>query len=89
MELGLIGYYGMLDKKMGYMKVRSLWGNGWKELKEGFVDLKKEGISCLVMEVGNKGGGLVEEGVEIGKLLVGGGKRVVRRKGKMKEGRNR
>ena len=36
-----------------------------KEFKQAFLDLKKQGITSLVIDLRNNGGGLLDEAVEI------------------------
>ncbi|MEG0648156.1 MAG: S41 family peptidase, partial [Bacteroides sp.] len=63
----------------------SFSGNPSKEFKKAFLDLKKQGITSLVIDLRNNGGGLLEEAVEIVNMFVPRGKTIVTTKGKIKQ----
>lgn len=64
-QLPLIPYYSRLDNNIGYINLSTFSGNPSKEFKKAFFDLKKQGITSLVIDLRNNGGGLLEEAVEI------------------------
>ena len=64
-QLPFIPYYAMLDNNIGYINLSTFSGNPSKEFKQAFLDLKKQGITSLVIDLRNNGGGLLDEAVEI------------------------
>lgn len=87
-QLPLISYYGKLDNQVGYINLNSFSGNPSKDFKNAFLDLKKQGITSLVIDLRNNGGGLLEEAVEIANFFLPRGKMIVTTKGKIKQASN-
>lgn len=84
-QMATVPYYAMVDKGVGYINLNSFSGNPSKEFKKAFLDLKKQGITSLVIDLRNNGGGLLEEAVEIVNMFVPRGKTIVTTKGKIKQ----
>ena len=82
-QLPLIPYYDMLDNNIGYINLSTFSGNPSKEFKQAFLDLKKRGITSLVIDLRNNGGGLLDEAVEIANFFLPRGKTLVTTKGKI------
>lgn len=87
-QLPLIPYYGKLDGQVGYINLSTFSGNPSKDFKNAFLDLKKQGITSLVIDLRNNGGGLLEEAVEIANFFLPRGKMIVTTKGKIKQASN-
>lgn len=87
-QLPFIPYYTVLDNNIGYINLSTFSGNPSKEFKQAFLDLKKRGITSLVIDLRNNGGGLLEEAVEIANYFLPRGKTLVTTKGKMQQGNN-
>ena len=87
-QLPLIPYYAKLDSAVGYISLSSFSGNPSKEFKEAFLDLKRQGIRSLVIDLRNNGGGLLDEAIEIANFFVPRGKTLVTTKGKIKQSSN-
>ena len=87
-QMPLIPYYTVLDNKIGYINLSSFSGNPSKEFKQAFLDLKKRGITSLVIDLRNNGGGLLDEAVEIANFFLPRGKTLVTTKGKIKQASN-
>ena len=73
-QLPFIPYYAMLDNNIGYINLSTFSGNPSKEFKQAFLDLKKQGITSLVIDLRNNGGGLLDEAVEIANFFLPRGK---------------
>lgn len=84
-QMATVPYYAVVDKGVGYINLNSFSGNPSKEFKKAFLDLKKQGITSLVIDLRNNGGGLLEEAVEIVNMFVPRGKTIVTTKGKIKQ----
>lgn len=57
-------------KNIGYLKISSFDGGCADEFYEKYKELEKNGIESLIIDLRFNGGGLVEESLEIGELLV-------------------
>lgn len=87
-QMPLIPYYTVLDNNIGYINLSTFSGNPSKEFKQAFLDLKKRGITSLVIDLRNNGGGLLEEAIEIANFFLPRGKTLVTTKGKIKQASN-
>lgn len=82
-----IPYAGIVDKenKVGYINLNTFSGTPSKDFKKAFLDLKKQGITSLVIDLRGNGGGNLEEAVEIANYFIPRGKVIVTTKGKTKQ----
>src|SRR5690554_2270658 len=80
-----VPYYGMIDEKVGYIKLVSFTQTATSEFTDAFKDLKNQGMEKLVFDLRGNGGGLLIEAVNIVNTLIPKGKTVVETKGKRKE----
>ena len=87
-QMPTIPYYGVMDSQVGYINLSSFSGNPSKDFKKAFLDLKKQGITSLVIDLRNNGGGLLDQAVEIVNMFVPRGKTIVTTKGKIKQASN-
>ncbi|MDO4165304.1 MAG: S41 family peptidase [Bacteroides sp.] len=87
-QLPLIPYYTVLDNHVGYINLSSFSGNPSKEFKQAFLDLKKRGITSLVIDLRNNGGGLLDEAIEIANFFLPRGTTLVTTKGKIAQASN-
>ena len=87
-ELPIIPYYTVLQDSNGYINLSTFSGEPAKEFKRAFVDLKKRGITALVIDLRSNTGGLLDEAVEIANFFLPRGKTLVTTKGKMKQASN-
>lgn len=87
-QLPFIPYYGKLEHQIGYINLSTFSGNPSKEFKQAFLDLKKEGITSLVIDLRNNGGGLLDESIEIANFFVPRGKTLVTTKGRIAQASN-
>ncbi|MCS3283103.1 S41 family peptidase [Bacteroides salyersiae] len=87
-QMPTIPYYGVMDGRVGYINLSSFSGNPSKDFKKAFLDLKKQGITSLVIDLRNNGGGLLDQAVEIVNMFVPRGKTIVTTKGKIKQASN-
>jgi carboxyl-terminal processing protease len=80
-----VPYYGIVGKKTGYIALSSFTDKSAEEVKKAFLDLKKQGIASLVIDLRDNGGGIMEEAIQIVNLFVPKGKVVLSTKGKVKQ----
>ena len=77
-----VEYYGMLDSETGYIYQSGFTENVSGEIRNAVMDLKKQGMKKLVLDLRGNGGGLMSEAVNIVSLFVPKGSLVVSSKGK-------
>ena len=82
-ELPIIPYYTKLDGGVGYINLSTFSGKPAREFKQAFLDLKKQGITSLVIDLRNNGGGLLDEAVDIANYFLPRGKTLVTTRGKI------
>ena len=82
-QLPTIPYYGKATPEIGYIEFINFTEGSSKEFKKAFVDLKQKGISSLVIDLRNNGGGLLSEAVDIVNYFVPKGQPIVSTKGKV------
>ena len=76
-----VEYYGMLDSETGYIYQSGFTENVSGEIRNAILDLKKQGMRKLVLDLRGNGGGLMNEAVNIVSLFVPKGSLVVSSKG--------
>ncbi len=84
-QIPAVPYKGMIDDKLGYIKLRSFTRGCGEKVKGAIKELKDEGMERLVFDLRGNGGGLLKEAVNIVNLFVPKGQTVVRTKGRTDE----
>ena len=80
-----VPFYSYLNESIGYIKLRSFTRNCSNDIKNAFLDLKKQGdLKGLILDLRANPGGLLNESVNIVNLFVDKGQEVVSTKGKIK-----
>lgn len=87
-KLPNIPYYGMLDSKIGYIKLEQFTENAGNEVKNAFQKLKEQGMDALVLDLRDNGGGLLQEAVNIMNIFVEQNTLIASTKGKIKAQNN-
>ena len=78
-----IPYYKVFDNGIAYLSLSGFTRDAAKELKEKFVEMKKDhALKGFVLDLRGNGGGLMNEAVDIVNLFIPKGKTVVSMKGK-------
>lgn len=86
-QMPVIPYYGIRDGQVGYINLNTFSGaNPSKDFKKAFLELKKQGIKSLVIDLRDNGGGLLEQAAEIANYFLPRGKVIVTTKGKTPQG---
>lgn len=79
-----VPYYGVIQDKIGYIKLNSFTETASSEVKKALLELReKNGIESLVLDLRGNGGGLLREAVNIVGLFVPYGTQIVETKGKI------
>ncbi len=80
-----VPYYGMLDKNTAYIRLSNFTTNCSDEVKNAFLELKKNNPEALVLDLRSNPGGLLMEAVKIVNLFVPKGEEIVSTRGKVKQ----
>ncbi len=80
-----VPYAGLLQDKVGYIKLDGFTPTASADVKKAFLELKEEGMTSLVLDLRGNGGGLLIEAVRIVNMFVKKGQLVVSTKGRVEE----
>jgi carboxyl-terminal processing protease len=81
-----IPYYGMLNDRIGYIRLSGFTQNAGSDVKKAYVELQsKHKPEGLILDLRNNGGGLLHEAVNVTNVFVDKGSLVVSTKGKLEE----
>jgi len=83
-----VPFSGMLQDKIGYIKLDQFTEKASSEVKEAFLKLKEQGMKYLILDLRNNGGGLLHEAVNIMNIFVDQNVKIAETKGKIKEQNN-
>lgn len=84
-KLPELPYYGLLrDSKVGYINLNSFTEGCAKDMRRAYVDLCKQGMEKLVLDLRGNGGGSLSEAIDIINMWVPKGLTLVETKGKLK-----
>ncbi len=84
-KLPEIPYYGILDNNIGYINFNSFTDGCAKDMRRTYVDLRKQGIKSLILDLRNNGGGSLSEAIDIINMWIPKGITLVETKGKLKQ----
>lgn len=76
-------WWGMVDASTGYLYLASVTENCAREVRNAIIELRQQGMTRLVLDLRDNGGGSVAEAVEIVGMFVDKGSLVVATKGKV------
>ncbi|HEY0769877.1 MAG TPA: S41 family peptidase, partial [Sphingobacteriaceae bacterium] len=80
-----VSYYGMLGNNVGYIKLDKFLENSGQEVRDALLDLRKNNLNGLVLDLRYNGGGILQEAVKIVNLFVEKDILVVVQKGRNQE----
>lgn len=83
-QMPYLPYYGMQKDNIGYINYNQYLENSAKDVRRAFIDLKKQGMKSLVLDLRNNGGGSVQEALQILNMFIPKGKHLLSMKGKVK-----
>lgn len=80
-----VPYSGMVSNTIGYIKLNEFTQDAAKNVREAFVNLKKQNpnMKGIILDLRGNGGGLMNEAVDIVNIFVKRGELVVETKGKV------
>jgi len=80
-----VPYSGMVNEKVGYIKLNSFTRTAHQEVLAAFTSLKAEGMEKLIFDLRGNGGGLLIEAVKIVNMFVPKNETVVTTKARVSE----
>jgi carboxyl-terminal processing protease len=84
-----VPFYGLIpNTQTGYIKLDGFTQTASTEVKEAFLNLKKQNIEGLILDLRGNGGGLLREAVSIVNLFVPKGSPIVETRGRIAEWKN-
>ena len=83
-QMPYLPYYGMQKGDIGYINYTQYLENSAKDVRRAFIDLKKQGMKGLVLDLRNNGGGSVQEALQILNMFIPKGRHLLSMKGKVK-----
>ncbi len=83
-KMPAVPYYGLLDNGIGYINLNQFTEDCSKDFRRAFIEMKKNGMQKLIVDLRNNGGGLESEAVNIVNLFVPKDVTIVSNHGKVK-----
>ncbi len=77
-----VGYAGMVDGNLGYIKLDKFLENSYSEVKNAVIQLAKNQPAGLIIDLRGNGGGILQEAVKIVSLFVKKDQVIVTQKGR-------
>lgn len=84
-QIPAVPYYGVVCDSVGYIYLSSFTDSASDEVKRALQELKRQGISSLVLDLRGNGGGILEEAVQLVNLFVPKGEEVLSTRGRNKK----
>ncbi len=84
-HMSAVPYYGVERDSVGYIYLSSFTETAADEVKQALLDLKRQGITSLVLDLRGNGGGILEQAVQIVNLFVPKGVEVLSMRGRNKK----
>lgn len=82
-QLPAVPYYGLQDDGVGYLNLNSFTTDCSKDVRRAFLDMKKQGMKSLVLDLRNNGGGSLQEAINIVNMFIPKGITLVKTIGKI------
>jgi carboxyl-terminal processing protease len=80
-----VQYYGLINAETGYIKLTGFTNDAGKEVRDALVELKKQNIQQVILDVRGNPGGLLHEAVNVVNVFIPQNQLVVTTKGKVSE----
>jgi carboxyl-terminal processing protease len=79
-----VEYSGMINAKIGYIKLSQFSANSHKEVYQALIDLKEKGMQELIFDLRGNGGGYLDAAINIADEFLPDGDLIVYTKGRAK-----
>jgi carboxyl-terminal processing protease len=80
-----VPYYAIIKDSIGYIRLTNFTTDAGKDVREAFIELKKQNAKAVILDLRNNPGGLLNEAVGVVSCFVPKSQLVVFTKGKTKE----
>ena len=81
-----VPYYGMIDDKIGYIRLANFTTDAAKEVKNALTELKqKHELNGIILDLRGNPGGLLIEAVDVANLFIAYGQEIVSTKGRVNQ----
>lgn len=80
-----VPYFGLINAETGYIKLTGFTQEAGKEVRDALIELKRQNIKQVILDLRGNPGGLLNEAVNIVNVFVPQGQKVVFTKGKVSE----
>lgn len=80
-----IPYYGMRDNNIGYICFNQFTEGSTRNVRNAYIDLRKQGAQSLILDLRGNGGGSLSEAVDIINMWIPRDVTIVETKGKLKQ----
>ncbi|MCK5820803.1 MAG: S41 family peptidase [Bacteroidales bacterium] len=80
-----VPFYEIIDEQTGYIRLAGFTQGAAREVLDAFTEMKKDGISQLILDLRSNPGGLLIEAVDIMNIFVPQNEEIVRTMGKVKQ----
>lgn len=84
-QMPVIPHYGMQTDGIGYLNLNQFTQNCSRDVRRALLEMKREGMQKLILDLRNNGGGSEQEAVNIVNMFVPKGKLIVSNRGKLKQ----
>ena len=84
-QMPVIPHYGMQTDGIGYLNLNQFTQNCSRDVRRALLEMKREGMQKLILDLRNNGGGSEQEAVNIVNMFVPKGKVIVSNRGKLKQ----
>ena len=84
-QMPIIPHYGMQTDGIGYLNLNQFTQNCSRDVRRALLEMKREGMQKLILDLRNNGGGSEQEAVNIVNMFVPKGKLIVSNRGKLKQ----
>ncbi|OGC74868.1 MAG: hypothetical protein A2145_04675 [candidate division Zixibacteria bacterium RBG_16_40_9] len=80
-EIKTVPYYGLIDKNIGYIRLKKFTETSTAELTQALLELKSQNASGIILDLRGNPGGLLTQAVEVASLFLGDKKLILETKG--------
>jgi carboxyl-terminal processing protease len=83
-QMPAVPYYGLQKDSIGYININQFTDDCSKDVRRAFIEMKKQGMKGLILDLRGNGGGSVTEAVSVVNMFVPKELTILNTKGKLK-----